>query len=548
MSYLDTPRLTFAGQFIANPSTINNTPTNYNMSVPVGDLAWNPNGKHNFSFNECEVTSIVTDAGPATSGDPIIGAALASVGPAVLVDLDTEQQGASQIIGLVVQISAGGATITGKLTTINFVDMFVRPRPRVPGDGKFSAVYQSVLTNVEWKGKWTSPFVDALQKASGSTLSIHFVVDGYHDDAYQQGHFTVGRVVGTIGPYLPGEPTNFVNGRLLRPTGVSSPDGNFNFAYAKTDLVRKKITMDFGNAVPSHWPPDELFPVFTVQGLQAAILPSAGGNPIILGAIDTTTEAYTTTAFVQEFSLDDAAMAAIGSSPTAILTTTPGGQVTLAQENATGAYANYDQYVFRLNPGDTGKVTVWANIFEKPAENETIPLQMYLDMLGGPPGSPAVGVPLSAIQFPSTITTDDEGKATFTISAGNPANPRIYIDGQVYGVQLNWAKDTNPDPWAFVSVKIFDAVTAADNPPTWWTDVLPILNQYAVLYPAMRQIILINDYKAVVKNLKPIVDRLTRPQNDPLLMPITRELSRSKRQIILDWAKSGHPEGMKPPQ
>jgi len=539
MSYLDTPRLTFSGQFTANPSTINNTPTNYNVTVPLGDLAWNPEGKHNFSLNACRVTSIVTTAGPATSGDPIIGATLASTGPAVLVDLDTDQQTVSQIIGLVVQITHGGATITGKMTPVNFFDMFVRTNPVVRGDGKFSAWYQSVLTDVQWKGSWDSPFVAALKKASPKTLSIHFVVDGYYDDAYLKGHFTTGRVVGTIGPYSADEPTNFISARLLRPTGAKNKWGSFNFAPAKTDLARKKIVFDFGNAVPSTWPKSELFPVFEVKGLSAAILPQAG-KPIILGPIDTSNAAYAKTAFVQEFDLDATALAAIPTSPTAIIEGTAAKPTVLAQENATGAYANFDQYVWRLNPGDSGQVTLWANVFEKPAAKETIPLVMYLDMLGGP--GPAVGVPADAIQFPASVTTNAAGKATFKIQTKNPENPRTYIDGQVYGIAQRWTKDTRPDPWAFVSVHVFDEIPVP-KAPTWWTDVQPILNQYAVLYPAMRKIIQIGDYNAVVANLKPILERIQLPETDPLLMPITRELSKSKLQIILKWAKNGHPEG-----
>ena len=95
-------------------------------------------------------------------------------------------------------------------------------------------------------------------------------------------------------------------------------------------------------------------------------------------------------------------------------------------------------------------------------------------------------------------------------------NPRSYIDGQVYGIAQQWSKDTNPDPTAFVSVHIFDELPVP-KAPTWWTDVQPILNQYAVLYPAMRHIIQINDYDAVVANLTPILERLKLPETDPQL-------------------------------
>ena len=282
-----------------------------------------------------------------------------------------------------------------------------------------------------------------------------------------------------------------------------------------------------------------------MKDLVAAIVPVSGppAQPaIILGTIDTSDEAYQNTAFVQEFDLDAAALEAVQSSPTAILLSADNPTV-VAQENPTGAYANFDQYVWRLNPGDKEEVTLWANIFEKPAAKQTIPLALYAAQFG--PAPPPFSVPTNAIDFPSTVTTNSKGQATFTITAGNPKNPRVYIDGQIYGIQQQWPMDTNPDPTGFVSVHIFDAVPVPDA-PTWWQHVQPILNQYAVLYPAMRQIIQINDYDDVVAKLKPILNRLQLGQDDPLLMPITRELSKSKLQIILKWAANGHPEGMAP--
>ena len=171
---------------------------------------------------------------------------------------------------------------------------------------------------------------------------------------------------------------------------------------------------------------------------------------------------------------------------------------------------------------------------------------MYLSMLGGGPPYLAVGTPANGVTFPNQVVTDAKGQATFTIGSNPPQSPRIYLDGQVYGIQANWSLDTYRDIWAFVSVKVFDVAAPVDTPPTWWQDVQPILNQYAVLYPAMRQILLINDYDTVVANLKPILDRLQLSIDDPMMMPITRELSASKLQIILDWAAAGTPQGMNP--
>src|SRR5215210_2864247 len=101
MSYLDVPRLHFAGNFIANPSTINNTPANFDPTVPINfqNESWNPNGNAAWKFLNCTVRSAVNAAGqvyPTSGTDPVIGAAVLSTDQPVaakLVDLDTQQQG-----------------------------------------------------------------------------------------------------------------------------------------------------------------------------------------------------------------------------------------------------------------------------------------------------------------------------------------------------------------------------------------------------------------------------------------------------------------------
>ncbi len=116
-SYLGFPRLQFSGKFQANPSTLNNTPDNYNPEIDspeVISLFWNPNGNGGFNLKDCVVTRVVYEDGNAATSaeqDPIIGqpVAVADSGPIPrLVDLDPMQQNVSEIWGLSLQI--GGAT------------------------------------------------------------------------------------------------------------------------------------------------------------------------------------------------------------------------------------------------------------------------------------------------------------------------------------------------------------------------------------------------------------------------------------------------------
>ena len=539
MSYLDRPRLHFFGTFTANPSTINNTATNYDTSEPIGPVLWNPMGRHNFSLNACPITSIVMD-GTADTETGVVDTSQTGV----LVDLDTEQQMVSMIFGMILKITVGAGSVTGTFQPVNFFDLFGRANG-TGGDEGASAAYQSVLTNLQWSGPAQSPFLGALFAASPDMLSIRFNVDGFHNGT------KLGRVAGTIGPYLNGEPTTFVNGRFLRLTGNQSQFGPFNYAPAKTDVARGVITFDLGNALPTNWPPNPTpppaqttpYPVAAGFPLQVALVPQSG-PPIPFGDFDTSEAAYEQNAFVQEFPIPQNAANPLASTPTGILSPETPGPVVVMMENTTGAYVNADQYVFRMNPGDAGTVPMWANIFEAPAQGAAILLYPYPNMFSMTPGIP-VGTPAGAVSYPAGVTTDANGQASFTISASDPGNPRGFIDGQIYGIGFTWAQDVTPDPNAFLSVHVFQQVPVPAA-PTWWQDVYPILNQYSRLYPSMQAIIALNDYTAVVQNLQPIIQRLNLPETDPGYMPITRELSRDKKAIILAWAKNDHPEGTPP--
>ena len=62
MSYLDIPKLHFAGTFRAAPSTVNNSPNNYDPAhiISKSDKAWNPSGNDTFTITEWVRTSSAT--------------------------------------------------------------------------------------------------------------------------------------------------------------------------------------------------------------------------------------------------------------------------------------------------------------------------------------------------------------------------------------------------------------------------------------------------------------------------------------------------------
>lgn len=550
MSYLDTPRLHFFGQFTANPSTVNNAPLNYDFATAL-QSSWNDGGNHGFALQSCAVTSVVMPA-DSTGTDPIVGATLSSQGRAVIVDLDTEQQLVSTIYGLNVQIALGGATITGAMTPVNFFDINFA-RTSIPGgqqpNSAAGAVYQSVLTNVSIAGVWSSPWVAAIQAimndTGSNTLSIRFVVDGFHSDV-QGPLFTVGRVTGTIGPYFPGEPETFVNGRLLRPVQPAGTNANYNFIPAKTDVSRQKLVMDFGNAFTADWQQfPQGFPTAMPAQLEVVILGPQG--QISLGAVDTSDQAYQTNAMVQEFDVSGQ-MDVLAQAPTAVVGP---GPATFLSENPSGAFAMFEPFVFRLDPGASGNAMLWANIFEQPAGGQTINLALNPGLLAiqiptanpllNLPAAPPVGTPVDGVTFPASVTTDSAGQASITITANanGPGNPRGYLDGQLYPIAFTWDLDTNSDKNTFFSVQAYDLYEIPANPT--WKDVQWLLAIYARLYPAMMAIINLANYDDVVAAAPHIKTRLQLAIDNPSHMPVTRELSTAKMQTIVNWIDAGTP-------
>src|SRR5262249_23592828 len=104
MSYLQLPRLHFAGRFQADPSTVNNDPqhfdisrfqSNYGLPVRRG-LNWNPGGTGAWRLSGCSVQRVVYKDGTICDDpilDPVVGSFLNDSDERAegkIVDLDPE--------------------------------------------------------------------------------------------------------------------------------------------------------------------------------------------------------------------------------------------------------------------------------------------------------------------------------------------------------------------------------------------------------------------------------------------------------------------------
>lgn len=199
MSYLDRPRINFFGTFQSSPSTINNTPNNYDPAAYEQssldpkriELYWAPKGDGIFDLIKCRVTNV--DA-PGVQADPLVGASVAALytsAPPKLVDLDPMQQNVSELWGLSVMLGEfTGAYVQGTFQPVAFNGIWgISQGPNTPrSSASGAAVYQSTLTNLQWK-VGNSPGLKALQAASPRRLSIRMVVSA-HNNAPQLYAFT----------------------------------------------------------------------------------------------------------------------------------------------------------------------------------------------------------------------------------------------------------------------------------------------------------------------------------------------------------------------
>lgn len=577
MTYLNPIRLHFAGQFQADPSTVNNDIRHFDTSEfqpgwqqlqttrknPNG--WWNPDGSGSFRLVGCTVTSVAyldVHGNPTTSTtDSIVGMQIMGANARVagkLVDLDPQQQMVSQIWGMLVRLTNGATDLfSGSFAPAPFTDMWNRAQGAgSSGDIGASAVYQSVIGPVTWGDPGNSTLLQQLMAAApDGLLSIKFNVDSYNMTIGAPG-FTLGRCVGTIGPASASEPQFFTLGRHLMPsysfdrvTGAN-PVGPMYFMPCA--VQGSTLYADFGNALPTTTPGSDMAPIGTVQlgSLDAT------DNFTELVTLEDYTNAgwYEQTAGIQAFTIDPST---IQSNRLAV---SVAGTTTL-MENTGGIYVRADNFVYRVNANEPANVTVWGTQYGNPAGGIQISVAADATQLqGGPPTNDPLtnnipvadpAQPANIISFPDTLTTAANGQVTLTISTTNPNTPRGYIDGQVFGIRCLPAAtaaaignppailsdQTTPmtafgfDPWDFVSLLVWDEYSQ----PATWANVAPILAQYAVLYPVMDQLIDLTSETEVNQQAALLQLVFGLPVSDPNSMPVTRDLSDPKRAMLLQY-------------
>lgn len=550
---------------------------------------FNPNGSGAFRLVDCHVTSASFADGRVArtaAEDAVLGMSIRSSDDSVagkLVDIDPQWQLASAIFGAQVRlVSSDGEELMGSdYAPEPFRDLWFGRDNGMGGDGGASSIFQSVLRDVRWgEGADESPWLKELRETCGDgPLSIRLMTLGY-EGSIAAPDFTLGWVSGVIGPAFPDEPRSAVLGRRMVVDGgtvneqaTGKPANVFGLSFFDCEVVEDTLLADFSNALATQLGhgskakdplASDAFPSAPFQELGDLTLAVLQSEDIQEGSTVSPSEfralggvPYQDPRWLEktggvlsiDLSEEDARLVAIR--PLAVLRNQgAAGAVVVMRESEDCWNVRVDGFVQRVQPhSDSEAVRVFAAQYGVPMPNIEIEFELSPPQagLGGSgqaqpavPSAPAAPIPVintpaEAVSVPEDAVTNDQGWAELRIGARDPGHARGYIDSQLYLV--NYAIKGHPVAQQMFDVAVFLVFSdyrAPEKPE--WEDVKPILTQYANLYPIMsKYLVNLADKDDVTKHAKVIQFAMSRGMEDPNYMPATRDLSDSRRAMILDW-------------
>ena len=558
MSYLDVPRIHFAGEFFADPSTVNNKDTNYSAAAPatVCDPAattarpgycWNYTGFHWFTIQNCKVTLALDDKGTllkTSADDPVVGASVATDatdGVAKLADLDPGFQTYSQIWGAKLKIEIiGTENFVADMLTATLRDIWRARSPKetlpnvAPPNANyhpegFSGCYQSELVRIKWDptAKGTSKLLSKFRPMK--KLSIKFVLYSYHGMKTSP-KWRNGKIVGSIGPVGAKDTFGTLGLRRLEPNPASpgriysTPVGPAPF---RLDEKRKVLILDLGNAIPEDAPGGARLAMGTMQ---AKVTPTGASTATVLGPIDYSQSHYETTAGVEEIPLTAAQITAVKAAPVSITVKPSATEIVILSERTDGSNLEAEQVAIRLNSGETTTIGLIATEFGAPKANQVVDAVTL-----SPTGARAAPLTTSML----ATKTGADGRIVLKLKATNPGSPRAPIDGDLFRVGITWGAAAAVNARGVIAVRIFEDRAMVASPA--WADVKDILEQYAKMFPGMVAFLNLASQAAIKARIPDMVKTLSYPDTHAKYMPATRDLSRDKKALLLKWLNKGAP-------
>ncbi|XP_066283998.1 uncharacterized protein [Branchiostoma lanceolatum] len=516
-----------------------------------------------------------------------------------MTDLDPFfQMYTAQLWGLVVGVEGA---FQGKFKTNTVRDVWQRCKEEsCLADPGTSGYWSSVLTNVTWMEEATgSKFINELRyyQQDNTILNIKFTVDLMHEDP-RRPDYALGRVIGTISAVdgslglLPefNRMLWWQGPQWLSPGPPSvSAEKNLNvsdFCNAPfyVDIENSKVVVDLSNSLPTNPEGDlidkgNLFLVVLRNNFSS--LAMARGKIrdcsalLKQGSINLGRIPYTDSGFlvndtgIATFCLTSAAYRSPlmivreeePRCPDCSIQCTP-----VLVEHLDGLYIGpVEDRVFRIPQPKTempildkedkseededGKVcwslTVFAARFGRPKAGVLLSVQKY-NRPGVSTGEPADAIEIRAgdCRGHAKAATNAYGIGAFHFKTNKegldcrlrPPN-RQHLFGQLYIYSVTMSDDKSFPPDLLTSTHLYCKLDKKDN--YTWDDIYPILKVYENLYPVMKPLFNLTsqeDLRAPYRSLY-MHYAMSLPIENPNHMPVTRDLSPAKRDMILDWLK-----------
>ena len=594
-SHLDLPRLSFKGQVRVDAATGNNAPCNFHPNEPI-DEGWNFQGTGEFSLFNCRVTSAIGLDGEQPLDDAVMnGAVLNNIDEpyAKAVDFDVQLM-LTTVYGLTLSVIGADGEILIQGRVMPFVlgqDTWRRDiglitnRNKVvgcyPADRCLSAKSASVISNIKWGKISESPTLQGLKEASdqqGGKLSLSLTVYSYISiNPYSQlnkHNDTLGHLIGTIGPPNLNEPVLIAGERMLSYEGVpqphlydtrlqngSRPNALMYNAPFQINHNSLRLSVDFSNSISLNGDGNFVFLGELWLGVQDQTLRCVHliGEPI----------SYLDKDWVHKGCIHDHILSKyyynrLLSSPLYVFQVRRGLKLTSTFLHSCSHKNTFLQpmlqeipkfirpmgnYLGKLEYKQTMKVELKVTQYGRPLRDQTV----YVS-------EQSLAVPRHGIiPIPEISTTNEQGIATVIFHAVNkisllrkfpaPETPcnrtELPIEGQLY--TFEYFLSSNNDTFRYANIIqptnmiAFVAFSYFKEPkhPNWIEHIQPIFQQYERLFPAMKHVVNLGNYIDVTstRNLHLIDYTMGLDIDNANHMPVTRDLSPSKRAMIQKWLR-----------
>lgn len=582
MSYLNGPRINFWGGGSTNVDTANNAGdgivdlvnTLVLVDRPDGDVVdilrsptltgglqpyytmagWNYYGDHQVAWLGAKVSSAGAP-GAVSQSDKLVDLPvylLGSVDPVsgegpyggpVMVDLDPTSSQSTQIYVGGLQIG-GGATPALKVVAdtrchshflgLRYSTQDTRPPYLTPGSAWANGTFQlafprEAITHFDA----SYPTLAAIVNAPGARgIVVRFCMFEFmpgmstadllanYAANYNDSNPSLGRIIGTVGPWFQGEPATCPPGRLLQNGGLGGAQG-----VAHLDAAAPRLTLDLSSALQGSAirtdPKNTTGPIgpnvdygdlrIGTGGTVLATTPSLPADYYLFGG-------------VYDVALDAAAAAALAAGPITI--TGSAGHLQIA-ESALRVYSD-DRNVYLDDVG--GRAT----------------LDLQVRHLGGP--------------LPGEVTLTLDQGASGTLSAGGflDAPNAVTVPAGATSVQVEVKDNGGPAGFVALNVTVGGATAYFINVRkypaddfskeieagglTWEFVYDRTLRYYYVLFPAMSKRIPLNDEPTIRATAGEIIKRLGPKYHDTTLrMPVTRSMSPGKAALLTAFLQQPQP-------